>query len=112
MLKTLLDRLRNEITRLPAVRGFNTLADSPLPLDFSSVLEPMVQELTSFLRKALRPLRLAALLALEVRGHALHMLGSACCIVSAKHLPSFVHYGLRGEVWWSARSPATIVCNA
>jgi hypothetical protein len=66
MLKTLLDRLRNEITRLPAVRAFNTLADSPLPLDFSTVLEPAVQELTSFLRKALRPLRLAALLALEV----------------------------------------------
>lgn len=43
-------------------------AASPLPLDLvgAGVLEPCLAELTTFLRKALRPLRLAALVSLEV----------------------------------------------
>ncbi len=73
VLRTLLDRLRNEITRLAAVRAFNVVAASALPLDLAGpgVLEPVTAELTSFLRKALRPLRLSSLLALEVRPSAL-----------------------------------------
>lgn len=70
----LLERLRNDITRLAAVRAFSTLAaaapvagDRPLDLAAAGVLEPVLAEMTSFLRRALRPLRLAALLALEVR---------------------------------------------
>lgn len=49
MLNVLLERLRNEITRLTAVKAFFTIASSPTKL--SSVLTPVIMELTSFLRK-------------------------------------------------------------
>uniref|UniRef100_A0A7S3QNX2 TATA-binding protein interacting (TIP20) domain-containing protein n=1 Tax=Dunaliella tertiolecta TaxID=3047 RepID=A0A7S3QNX2_DUNTE len=67
VLQVLLDRLRNEITRLTAVRAFGTIAASPLPVDLGAagVLEPVAGELTSFLRKALRPLRQAALMTMQ-----------------------------------------------
>ena len=46
-----------------------TICASPrAAADLSSVLEPTLTELTSFLRKANRMLRQAALAALEVRG--------------------------------------------
>ncbi|KAL3700206.1 hypothetical protein R1sor_018228 [Riccia sorocarpa] len=60
-LPLLLDRLRNEITRLTAVKAFATIAESPLKIDLSSVLEQVVTELTTFLRKANRALRQASL---------------------------------------------------
>uniref|UniRef100_A0A383V8K4 TATA-binding protein interacting (TIP20) domain-containing protein n=1 Tax=Tetradesmus obliquus TaxID=3088 RepID=A0A383V8K4_TETOB len=65
VLKLLLERLRNEITRLPAVKGFAILAHSQLELGLDGALEPVIAELTSFLRKANRLLRQAALAALE-----------------------------------------------
>ena len=64
----LLERLQNETTRLPAVRAFTRIAQSPLPLDLSNVLEALLSELTSYLRKANRHLRQASLAAIEVRG--------------------------------------------
>eukprot|EP00246_Nothoceros_aenigmaticus_P008850 TRINITY_DN2398_c0_g2_i1.p1 TRINITY_DN2398_c0_g2~~TRINITY_DN2398_c0_g2_i1.p1 ORF type:complete len:1034 (-),score=241.13 TRINITY_DN2398_c0_g2_i1:61-2811(-) len=60
-LPLLLDRLRNEITRLTAVKAFATIAESPLKIDLSPVLEQVVFELTTFLRKANRGLRQASL---------------------------------------------------
>lgn len=39
MLSKLLDRLRNEITRLPAVKAFATLAHSPLELGLDASLD-------------------------------------------------------------------------
>jgi hypothetical protein len=58
-----------------AARAFTTIPQSPLQLDLSAVLQPALEELTGFLRKANRPLRQTALSALEVRaGHA-----PACC---------------------------------
>ncbi|KAG0632469.1 hypothetical protein M758_1G330700 [Ceratodon purpureus] len=60
-LPLLLERLRNEITRLTAVKAFATIAESPLNIDLSSVLEQVVTELTTFLRKANRALRQASL---------------------------------------------------
>lgn len=69
VLHVLLDRLRNEITRLTAVRAFGTIAASPLHIDLAGaagVLEPVTVELTSFMRKALRPLRQAALATMQV----------------------------------------------
>lgn len=36
VLKALLDRLRNEITRLTAVKAFATIASSPLNIDLSA----------------------------------------------------------------------------
>lgn len=83
----LLERLRNEITRLTAVKAFASIAQSPLSLDLSPVLEPLLAELTGFLRKANRVLRQAALSALEVpsfhsTGCLLAMsLVSATCLV-------------------------------
>ena len=65
-LQVLLERLRNEITRLTAVKAFASIAQSPLSLDLTPVLEPLLAELTGFLRKANRVLRQAALSAIEV----------------------------------------------
>lgn len=64
--QVLLERLRNEITRLTAVKAFASIAQSPLSLDLSPVMEPLLAELTGFLRKANRVLRQAALSAIEV----------------------------------------------
>eukprot|EP00192_Tetraselmis_astigmatica_P000226 CAMPEP_0117662728 /NCGR_PEP_ID=MMETSP0804-20121206/8205_1 /TAXON_ID=1074897 /ORGANISM="Tetraselmis astigmatica, Strain CCMP880" /LENGTH=1235 /DNA_ID=CAMNT_0005469641 /DNA_START=95 /DNA_END=3802 /DNA_ORIENTATION=- len=61
VLQVLLERLRNEITRLTAVKAFSTVASSSTNLDLSNVLVPVVSELTSFLRKANRTLRQASL---------------------------------------------------
>ncbi|KAJ7551602.1 hypothetical protein O6H91_06G021400 [Diphasiastrum complanatum] len=60
-LPLLLDRLRNEITRLTTVKAFATIAESPLKIDLSCILGQAVLELTTFLRKANRALRLASL---------------------------------------------------
>ncbi len=61
-----MERLRNEITRLTAVKAFASIAQSPLSVDLSPVLQPLLAELTGFLRKANRVLRQASLSALEV----------------------------------------------
>jgi cullin-associated NEDD8-dissociated protein 1 len=68
-----LDRLKNEMTRLTAVRAFGTIAKTPLSLDLTSIVPQALAELTTFLRKANRQLRLAslsALTALVARGGA------------------------------------------
>lgn len=57
VLKTMLDRMRNEITRLTAVRAVGDIASSPLKIDLSGVLADMVKELSSFLRKQNRQLK-------------------------------------------------------
>ncbi|KAK9861770.1 hypothetical protein WJX84_007141 [Apatococcus fuscideae] len=64
-LRVLLDRLRNDITRLTAVKAITTVAHSPLPVDLNLVIEPVLTELTSFMRKANRPLKQASLSAME-----------------------------------------------
>lgn len=76
VLRVLVDRLRNEITRLTAVKAITTLAASPhVPSELlAGPAGPgdnslgLAAELTSFLRKANRLLRQASLVALEVRG--------------------------------------------
>ncbi|KAJ6798880.1 cullin-associated NEDD8-dissociated protein 1 isoform X2 [Iris pallida] len=60
-LPILVDRMGNEITRLTAVKAFGVIANSPLRIDLSCVLEQVLSELTAFLRKANRPLRQATL---------------------------------------------------
>ncbi|XP_076972604.1 cullin-associated NEDD8-dissociated protein 2 isoform X2 [Tamandua tetradactyla] len=65
MLSLLLDRLRNEITRLPAVRALTLVAASPLRLDLQPILAEALPVLASFLRKNQRALRLATLAALD-----------------------------------------------
>ena len=65
--QVLLDRLRNEITRLTTVKAFTRIAESPLQLSFGPHMQPLLAELISFLRKANRPLRQASLSAIDVR---------------------------------------------
>ncbi|KAE8735706.1 Cullin-associated NEDD8-dissociated protein 1 [Hibiscus syriacus] len=60
-LPILVDRMRNEITRLTTVKAFSVIAASPLRIDLSCVLEHVIAELTGFLRKANRALRQATL---------------------------------------------------
>ncbi|XP_010912657.1 cullin-associated NEDD8-dissociated protein 1 [Elaeis guineensis] len=60
-LPILVDRMGNEITRLTAVKAFAVIANSPLRIDLSCVLEQVISELTTFLRKANRALRQATL---------------------------------------------------
>lgn len=64
-LMLLLDRLRNEITRLPAVKALTLVAMSPLRLDLQPILAEALPILASFLRKNQRALRLATLAALD-----------------------------------------------
>ncbi|XP_048531951.1 cullin-associated NEDD8-dissociated protein 1-like isoform X1 [Triticum urartu] len=58
-LSLLVDRMSYEITRLTAVKAFAVLANSPLRIDLSCVLDRVVSDLTTFLRKANRALRQA-----------------------------------------------------
>lgn len=60
-LPVLVDRMGNEITRRTAVKAFAVIANSPLHIDLSCVLEHVIAELTAFLRKANRTLRQATL---------------------------------------------------
>jgi hypothetical protein len=53
--------------QVTAARAFTAVPQSPLQLDLSPVLQPALEELTGFLRKANRALRQTALTALEVR---------------------------------------------
>lgn len=57
----LCDRLNNEVTRLPAVRAFERIADSENAAALTPVMEQMVATVGGFLRKSNRPLRLGAL---------------------------------------------------
>ena len=83
----LLDKLQSDTTRLAAVKAFGRIAESPLPLDMAPVLDRLLSELTSYLRKSNRLLRQAALATIEV------------CSPSAQHahsaglhiLPSKLH---------------------
>ena len=72
----LLDKLQSDTTRLAAVKAFGRIAESPLPLDMAPVLDRLLSELTSYLRKSNRLLRQAALAAIEV------------CSPSAQHAQS------------------------
>ncbi|XP_008585253.1 PREDICTED: cullin-associated NEDD8-dissociated protein 2 isoform X1 [Galeopterus variegatus] len=71
----LLDRLRNEITRLPAVKALTLVAMSPLQLDLQPILAEALPILASFLRKNQRALQLATLASLDAlaqsQGHSL-----------------------------------------
>ena len=60
-----LDRLRNEITRLTAVRALNTIARSPNRVDLTLILNESIQLQASFLRKNHRDLKLATLTCLD-----------------------------------------------
>jgi hypothetical protein len=72
ILPLLVDRIRNEITRLQTVRALKAIADSPLTsstnnaINLQPILVDVIPELASFLRKAHRQLRVSSLATLEV----------------------------------------------
>ncbi|XP_055985466.1 cullin-associated NEDD8-dissociated protein 2 [Sorex fumeus] len=88
----LLERLRNEITRLPAVKALALVAASPLRVDLQPILAEALPILASFLRKNQRALRLATLAALDalVRSQGLSLPLPAVQAVLAE-LPALVH---------------------
>lgn len=63
-LRVMADRLKNEITRLYAVRAFGEIALSDV--DLSSVVIDITKDLTSFLRQQSRPLKQSSISTLEV----------------------------------------------
>lgn len=62
-LTTLVDRLKNEITRLGTCRALNEIAESGY--DISNILDEVLVELSNYLRKFNRSLRQAALMCLR-----------------------------------------------
>ncbi|XP_072203506.1 cullin-associated NEDD8-dissociated protein 1-like isoform X2 [Excalfactoria chinensis] len=65
-LKIFLERLRNEITRLTAVKALTFIASSPLKIDLRPILGEGFPILASFLRKNQRALKLSTLAALDI----------------------------------------------
>lgn len=61
ILQLLLSRLENDVTRMPALRAFATIAASPLNINISSVLSNVITNLALFLRQQSRVLRQASL---------------------------------------------------
>ncbi|XP_039627059.1 cullin-associated NEDD8-dissociated protein 2 [Polypterus senegalus] len=64
-LQIFIDRLKNEITRLTAVKALILIAGSPLKIDLKTVLPEGVPILSSFLRKNNRALKMNTLMALD-----------------------------------------------
>ena len=60
-----LDRLKNEITRLTAVKSLIMVASSPLKIDLRCILHDSLPVLSSFLRKNQRSLKLSSLSLLD-----------------------------------------------
>lgn len=70
-----LERLRNEVTRLSAVKALTMIAASPLRVDLRSILADVIPVLGSFLRKNQRVLKLNTLSLLDtlVNSYFAHM---------------------------------------
>lgn len=65
-LQIFLERLKNEITRLTAVKALSIIATSPLKIDIRPILTEGIPILGSFLRKNQRALKLNTLTALNI----------------------------------------------
>lgn len=64
-LPILLERLKNEITKLTTSRTFSLIATSKEHVDLSGVLKGVIEELSTFLKKSNRALRQAGLISLS-----------------------------------------------
>lgn len=64
-LPLLLERLKNEITRLTTVRALTVIGQSPLKIPLASILPSVVADLAEFLRKNQRALRISTLQLLD-----------------------------------------------
>jgi len=96
--QVLVERLRNEITRLMAVKALADVARSPLRLPLDAVLAPALPELTSFLRKANRQLRQASLSALQVGETVAQLWLGAVAVSETTQLQSNDSYGRLGQI--------------
>jgi cullin-associated NEDD8-dissociated protein 1 len=65
VLPLFMDRMRNEITRMPTLKALALIARSPLDVDLSSILPAAMETLGSFLRQQLRALKQNTLEALN-----------------------------------------------
>lgn len=57
ILPLLLERLRNEITRMPTLKALAAIAQSPIEVDLDSILQDTMSELSQFLRQQSRSLK-------------------------------------------------------
>lgn len=57
----IVDRMNNETTRIQAIKGLRSIADSPLHLDLTPITTKALPDLASFCRKTDRALRLESL---------------------------------------------------
>jgi len=64
-LNILLERLRNEFTRLTCVKALAKIAESPLKIDVSPILAESIKSLSSFLRQNQRQLKQSSLTTLN-----------------------------------------------
>lgn len=82
-LPLLMDRLGNEITRMPTLRTLAAIAHSPLRVDLTPVLSEAMSELSHFLRQQSRALKQAALDTLNalVESNGSHMSGEVFATV-------------------------------
>eukprot|EP00611_Tribonema_gayanum_P000986 TRINITY_DN1074_c0_g1_i3.p1 TRINITY_DN1074_c0_g1~~TRINITY_DN1074_c0_g1_i3.p1 ORF type:complete len:839 (+),score=442.73 TRINITY_DN1074_c0_g1_i3:116-2632(+) len=89
VLALLMDRLRNEITRVATLRALAQISSSPVRVDLGPVLTDATQELALLLRQQSRPLKQAALEALLalLRGNAARMDGALLARVVAEAAP-------------------------
>ncbi|XP_058488198.1 cullin-associated NEDD8-dissociated protein 2 [Solea solea] len=94
VLAIFLERLKNEITRLMAVRTLTLVAASPIKVDMSSILPEALSVLGSFLRKNQRALKLGSLACLTalVTHHAASIKPAALEPVTSE-LPALVDEG-------------------
>eukprot|EP01111_Echinosteliopsis_oligospora_P003334 TRINITY_DN1530_c1_g2_i4.p1 TRINITY_DN1530_c1_g2~~TRINITY_DN1530_c1_g2_i4.p1 ORF type:complete len:1241 (+),score=375.18 TRINITY_DN1530_c1_g2_i4:377-4099(+) len=63
--KILLDRLKNEITRVTAVKALSRISQAKLNVDMTPILSEAIKELSGFLRKSNRQLKQSSLSALN-----------------------------------------------
>ncbi|XP_062265609.1 cullin-associated NEDD8-dissociated protein 2 [Platichthys flesus] len=110
VLMIFLERLKNEITRLTAVRTITLIAASPIKVDLSSILPEALSVLGSFLRKNQRTLKLGSLACLTalVTHHAASIEPAALEPVLSE-LPALVD---EGDMHVSQVSITLLTCMA
>ncbi|KAA8593608.1 hypothetical protein FQN60_009724 [Etheostoma spectabile] len=110
VLAIFLERLKNEITRLTAVRTISLISASPLKINLSSILPETLSVLGSFLRKNQRALKLCTLACLTalVTHHAASIKPAALEPVLSE-LPALVD---EGDMHVSQVSITLLTCMA
>ncbi|XP_029357989.1 cullin-associated NEDD8-dissociated protein 2 [Echeneis naucrates] len=108
VLAIFLERLKNEITRLMAVRTITLIAASPIKINLSSILPETLSVLGSFLRKNQRALKLGTLSCLNalVTHHAASIKPAALEPVLSE-LPALVD---EGDMYVSQVSISLLTC--